>query len=100
VRSFVVALLLVTSSAYAEPVHIRSASTVTTRGGSTLQLPPGYFLDEDLWKKLDNEVKRLQDAETRLTAENKELKRTANGATWSLVLGALVVGTVVGAAAW
>lgn len=54
--------------------HLTSAATAHTAGGSDLRLPPGWFLDEAAWAVLDTETRRLQDAETRLTAENKSLR--------------------------
>ncbi len=60
------------------PVNIRIHSNSTlitdTNPGVDLRLPPGYFMDEPTRDKLDGEVKRLQDAETRLKAENESLR--------------------------
>lgn len=88
------------------PLHLRSRSTVTTEGGSVLQLPPGYFLEEPAWNALDLELRRLQDTETRLTAENAKLrdltKRRSVDTLWTigislgvgLLAGAVVVGVI------
>lgn len=46
--------------------------------GTRYTLPVGtHILDGTSWQNLDLEVKRLQDVETRLTAENKSLKGSA-----------------------
>ena len=60
-------------------VHLQSGSHVTTDGGTVTQLPPGYFMDEPTHDKLDAEMKRLQDSETRLTAENASLVKATSG---------------------
>ncbi len=62
------------------PLHLRSSSTAVTDRGSRLRLPPGYFIDEPGWSKLDLELRRLQDAETRVTAENASLRKATE--TW------------------
>ncbi len=59
------------------PTHLASSSAVHTDGGSDLRLPPGYFLAEPTWLRLDAETRRLQDAETRLRAENTSLRASA-----------------------
>jgi len=61
-----------------KPVHLSTPSLVATDGGSDLHLPPGYYLAEPLYKQWDAETKRLQTAETRLTAENKSLRASAS----------------------
>ncbi len=96
-------ILLWTSTAVSDPlpvpVHIHSPSTVHTDGGSDLRLPPGYFLPESSWQQYDAETKRLQDAETRLNAENRSLKDSASvwQPGWRSIAAAFVVGTVTGA---
>lgn len=69
--------------AYGDPsptyLHMRTPSHVVTDGGSDLRLPPGYFLDEPTHDKVDAEVRRLQDAETRLTAENQSMRKSLDG---------------------
>lgn len=100
-RIILAALILVaTSRAAADPVHLhmRTPSTVTTDGGSTLQLPPGYFLDEDSYSKLDNEVRRLQGQETRLVAENGSLRKTLSSwqPGWVVVASAVAGGIALG----
>jgi hypothetical protein len=63
---------------------------------SCVVLAPGYYLDEAAWAKREAELKRLQDAETRLSAENKSLRGTV--ATWQPGWMTLVVAIAVGAA--
>ena len=43
---------------------------------SCVQLAEGYFMDEPTYNKLDVEMKRLQDAETKLAAENASLRKS------------------------
>lgn len=85
-------LLLLTSSAAADPappLHIESPSEIKTDGGTNLRLPPGYFLEEPTYNHLDRELKRLQEKETRLDAENESLRKTIentpNWKWWVLV---------------
>lgn len=61
------------------PLHLLTPSTVTTEGGTTLKLPPSYVLTEPAWSTLDVEMKRLQDTETRLKAENTSLRTAVSG---------------------
>ncbi len=63
-----------------------------------IELRPGYYYDEPEWSLLDTEIRRLQTAETRLTAENKSLRDTASGWTpgWRTLLGAVVTGVALG----
>lgn len=106
----VIALIVATPTATADPVpeaapavdltrplKLLSGSTVTTDGGSTLRLPPGRFLTESVWERLDAEVVRLQAAETRLTAENKSFRASidagaASGPSWWMLAGAFALG--------
>lgn len=93
-------VILATTRAAADPVHLhmRSPSTVTTDGGTTLKLPPGYFLDEESYGKLDTEVRRLQEQETRLVAENGSLRKTLSSwrPGWVVVVSAVVSGVAIG----
>lgn len=79
-------------------LHMRSPSTLKTDGGSELRLPPGYFLDEPTYDKLDAETKRLQDAEVRLTAENKSMRQSLSGwqPGWYIIAGFVVSGVALG----
>jgi hypothetical protein len=81
------------------PVHLLSASTVETAGGSRVRLvTPGWFLADVVWKKLDDEVKRLQDAEVRLTAENLSFRTSASssGPSWWVIASAVASGAALG----
>jgi hypothetical protein len=81
-----------------ETLHLTTPTTGRTDGGTDLRLPPGYFLDEPTHSRLDLEVKRLQDAETRLTAENASLRKSASGISfgWKTMATVLVVGVSIG----
>lgn len=106
------AVLLLASQAAAEPVlpgeapaqtyyRVRKPSTLHTLGGLVVPLPPVYILGEPEWERLDAEVRRLQDAETRLEAENTSLRETARALSFpwrGAVVGGLL-GLVVGIAA-
>lgn len=97
----VAAALALPARAAAEPpppVHLKSGSSVTTDRGSVLRLPPGYFVTEDGWSKLDVEVRRLQESEVRLKAENESLRDSAESwqPGWKTLAGALVAGISLG----
>lgn len=86
-------------------IRIKSSSTLTTDGGSTLRLPPGYFLPDDRWSMLDAEVRRLQEQSIRLQAENASLKEAAKAAQppvsgWTVAAGLAVAAVTVGAGYW
>lgn len=78
--------------------RIKSDATLTTAKGSVVQLPPGYYLPDPVWLKLDTEVKRLQDRETQLAAENKQLRTTASAwePGWKTLTLALLTGATAG----
>lgn len=81
------------------PAHLHGPSTVTLDSGTRVRLPAGYFLPESYWDTLDLEVRRLQDTETRLTAENASLRSSESTWGWGtvgLVAGALAAGIVGG----
>lgn len=74
----VLAAALASKEASGEPIyHIKSPSELKTEKGSELKLPPGYFLDEQTWLERDAEMRRLQEQETRLKAENQSLRKSA-----------------------
>lgn len=105
-----VALLLSTRAAadpalpVDESLHIETPFTVETDGGSSLRLPPGYYLPEPTWDRLDAELRRLQDTETRLTAVNESLRESLNDApsrAWWVAAGAgLIAGILLGSYAF
>ncbi len=64
-------------------LHVSTPSTLNVSGsGVTITLPPGYFQDEPTRSRVDLEVRRLQDAETRLTVENHVLRAEASKWSW------------------
>ena len=88
---------LISREAGADIWHIKSDSTLKTAKGSELTLPPGYFLDEETWRERDLEMKRLQEQETRLKAENKSLRESASSPGWATIV-ITAAGALVGAA--
>lgn len=58
----------------AGPVHVHSAARCLTAAGTDLSLPPGYYLPEPAWARLDADLKASQDNVTRLGAENVRLR--------------------------
>lgn len=87
---------LLHTTAYGDPpLRILSPSQCKTQAGSDYSIPPGYFLADPDWLKLDKEVKRLQESETRLKAENKVLADSLP--KWFTVAGAAVAGFALGA---
>lgn len=83
------------------PLHVLSPSTITTSTGASKSLPPGWFYSEAQRAALDAEIKRAQDAETRLGAENASLRASASEFTpsWRLMLGAVGLALLGGLAA-
>ncbi len=99
----VAGLILATApAAVADPTNADRPYHIKTDGGSHVDLPPGYFLDESAWQMLDDEVRRLQERETRLAAENDTLRKEATNAPpiglWATVAAgiALLVGFAAG----
>lgn len=79
----VVAGALASRSAASDPIlHLKTPSEVHTQGGTNLTLPPGYFIDEPTFKEKDGELRRLQEGETRLKAENESLRKSARKSPW------------------
>lgn len=105
VAAAVAASLLSVAAAAADPappVHLQSASTVKTDGGSELRLPPSYCLDEPAWDHLDLKVRGLQEEGTRLRAENASLKKDSGSSWfgWKSATAALALGIALGAWAY
>jgi hypothetical protein len=102
-----VATLLVYSRAAGEPppdipAQLETGGVLTTPGGSTIELPPDWWIvPPDHWRRIDDEMRRLQEAETRLTAQNRSLRSSAADfdRKWIWVGGsALVAGLLMGVA--
>lgn len=97
-RLVIILLLALPISARAdEPVRLRSAAVCRTDGGSDVTLPPGVYLPEPSWLALDLEMRRLQDAQTRLKAENISLRKDLDKSGWGLTLKWAGVALLVGA---
>lgn len=100
-RALAVVVLLICGHglAYSDPVnlHIASTSHLVTSGGSVLDLPPGRFMDDQVYGKLDAEVKRLQDAERSLAAQNAVLRKSLD--SWQPGMYTLVLTFATGIAA-
>lgn len=82
-----------------EPCHLRmrDGGVVTTPKG-TFTLPPGHYFDMPTWDMLDVELKRLQDQERRLEAENKSLRGSLGGwrPGWLTVASVFLLGMTAG----
>jgi hypothetical protein len=94
-------IALLSPGAAAADVPDRNLSPMhcLTDGGTVLELEPGVHVPEVSWEKLDAEIRRLQEAETRLTAERDSYRKSASGRTWTLrgiVAGAFAAGIVAG----
>lgn len=55
-------------------LQLTTPMTLLRDDGATRRIPPGRFLDEPTWQALDLRFRELEDAKTRLTAENKSLR--------------------------
>ncbi len=93
------ALVLYSPDVGADTWHLATPSTVQTDGGSNLRLPPGYFVDEPTQTRLDAEMRRLQEREVRLDAENKSLRKSAKSISfgWMTLSTVFVLGIAAGA---
>lgn len=79
------------------PLHFARPIVITTASGRTLDAPPGYYLADPTFAALDAELRRSQDAETRLGAENESLRRSASERPGlALLLGAAAIGVAAG----
>lgn len=105
----VIVLTLLSDKVFAEaPLPSGHVTLKTGEGllvapnGTKYTLPVGsHILDGTSWEKLDSEVKRLQDMETRTQAENKSLRESLHaspqmgwGAAFLLVAFMTVTGGV------
>lgn len=82
---------------WCRPLHFKASPTITSAGGRVLTAPPGYYVIDETFAKLDAELRRAQDAETRLAAQNRSLRASASARPPVLALAtALVVGIGIG----
>lgn len=107
----VAVLLLATRAAAGDPVvtepappgvlSMRHPTVLEVPSGKRLELPPGRFYPDPDFTKLDAEFRRLQDVETRLTAENGSLRSSASGwqPGWKTILTVAVTAFVGGISA-
>lgn len=67
-----------------------------------LIVQPGRFIDDAAWNELDTEIRRLQDAETRLSTENKFMHEKTKGwrPGWRTLLVTLATGFAGGVVAY
>lgn len=97
-------LLLASTGAAADPVPRTHVQTEEPRllcippmpPSRCREIPPGRFVDEGTWSELDAALRRAQDSETRLRAENHKLRESVSG--WSPGWRTLAIVLVVGAA--
>lgn len=80
-------------------MRVTEPATITTDSGKSRRVPPGRFVDEPRWSLLDAELRRLQTVETRITAENAELRKTAKSwrPGWKILASTLIAGVALGA---
>lgn len=100
-------LLLASTSATADPLPTTHVQTEEPRllcvppmpVTRCREIPPGRFVDEGTWGRLDAELRRSQDAETRLQAENRKLRDSVSGWSpgWRTLAAVFVVGVAGGA---
>ena len=66
------------------------------------ELPPGRFLDAVSWAELDLKFRELENARTRLTAENGALRAAVEGWSpgWRTLAIAVASGVAIGAAGY
>jgi hypothetical protein len=101
-QTLTVVIVLAATRSLAEPVHIitEQPRLLCHPLPSTLcrEVPPGHFVDQDSWSKLDTELRRTQDSETGLRAENRALRESMSGWSpgWKVLTGALIVGLAGG----
>jgi hypothetical protein len=105
-RLIIGALLLVSTTTAAEPipeagnfVHLHSPRVACLMPGMTdcAQLQPGWFMGEEAYLKLNDNLKLLQDSKTRLTAENKSLRQAVQTwqPGWMALLGSFASGIAI-----
>lgn len=81
------------------PMEFKTPATCQTDGGSTVRVSPGVYMSTETWERLDTEVRRLQESETRLRAERDSILDDVDASRWKFVVGAasgIVVGFAIG----
>lgn len=83
------------------PIRAHEPAQVCIRGAVPARcadVPPGVYVPEGRWEALDVEMRRLQDQETRLSAENKSLRESAGSwqPGWYTLTATLLTGLVGG----
>jgi hypothetical protein len=76
----------------AEDFRFQSAAVCTTEEGSEVAVPPGVYLAQETYDRIEAEYKKSQDRVTRLEAENTALKNYTLPPTTTLIVGALSLG--------
>ena len=92
-------LLLAMSTAACDSfpyLKFKTPAVCETEGGSNVRLPPGRFIPEPGWLKLDESWRDMEDDRTRLLAENKALKESDSPVGWKTATAAVVVGILLG----
>ena len=98
-------VVLLASRVAADPLpspHVRITNgegELITYEGKHYVLPLGtHIFTYEMWEELDTEFRRLQDQETRLTAENKSLKKSADEwrPGWKIVVAGALLGLAAG----
>ncbi len=99
------AVHLLAVDAAAEPapsdrLRMRAPSSLTLPSGRVLELPPGRYIAEPTFEKDEIELKRLQELEVRLTAENTSLRKSAEAwrPGWVIVVSAVLTGISIAVA--
>ncbi len=101
--------LLASSSVAADPepmptthLWMRSGDGLlhTTSGHDYVIPKDSHILNPEGYGLIDLEFKRLQDAETRLGAENKSLRSSADSFPWVSTLVGVGIGLVAGTYLW
>lgn len=65
--------------------------------GKSYRIPAeSRILQREAWSELDAEMMRLQEAETRLTAENKSLRESADSVPWLPIAIGVGLGVIAG----
>lgn len=91
-------LLLATNAAAGDfPfLKFKTPAVCTTEGGATVDLTPGRYIPEKSWQTHEKEWIKLENSNTRLTAENKVLRKKESAVGWKTLSTALLAGILIG----